>query len=259
MIANQLHLKYVQEFNALFGFDSSIELTKESLGFRLKLMNEEMQELCISIKEYCNDSTLTNKAELAKELADVDYIISGTILSFIIDNLHYNAPFIYKLPIQGNKDDYNNVFIKSFNNYAIQYNAIAEQLKLNKSNLKILFKQFSDVLSETIYSLNQFIILEFGIKKYYDIFELVHKSNISKYYDTFDEAKEYVDNNTKSGDHDIFAIYYSTYFTNSYDDEDEGGKFFVKRNGKLMKPTHYVSPVSKIEQILITLIKSNFF
>lgn len=255
MIATTRHIDMVKEFNQMFGFETKSKLTKESLGFRIKLLMEEINELTEEIKKYNKDKI--NKSSLAKEIADVDYIISGTILIF--NELKNNNSYIYELP---NKNtDY---FVKHFQAYSLFYKDFNSILVNHSSSLNKIFDDFADLLNQTIDKLNQFILLEFNKDTYSKVFEIVHHSNINKYYNTLDEAKKYI--KEKSTSYQKYTIYFSeilglptsasetsnksiSYYVNNIN-RKTGGFFIKNDSGKLMKPLHYVSPINKIQEIL---------
>lgn len=77
----------VEEFHTTFGSAVNAEWTSKLLELRLLLMKEELKEIENYIDGMCNDTDegftikLEDKAGLLKELADLQYVLSGTAVA----------------------------------------------------------------------------------------------------------------------------------------------------------------------------------
>ncbi len=78
------------EFHQLYKCAINQEYSVDLLKLRLNLMQEEMSELAIEINTLIQDIETTgkinpdNKINMFKELADLQYVLSGTAVSFNI-------------------------------------------------------------------------------------------------------------------------------------------------------------------------------
>lgn len=81
----------VKEFHEAFGHPVADEMSNELLTFRYKLMLEELDEVEEAMRGVmidllsCGAPTLANVAHLLKELADLQYVLSGTAVALGMD------------------------------------------------------------------------------------------------------------------------------------------------------------------------------
>jgi predicted HAD superfamily Cof-like phosphohydrolase len=79
------------EFSREAGQPIGIEITDDTLLFRIKLLKEEMQEVeeaaDVVLYEHCcgKGASLRTRADLLKELCDLQYVLSGLLVTFGFD------------------------------------------------------------------------------------------------------------------------------------------------------------------------------
>jgi len=90
----------VQEFHEAMGLPVNNQPTCPTLELRRRLIMEEAQEVCDVLQEmevcqtYGKDPTTQQWEHLLKELADLQYVLSGTLVSFARTNkVDFDAAF----------------------------------------------------------------------------------------------------------------------------------------------------------------------
>lgn len=90
----------VRDFHLAFDIGVDLPVTSDLLAFRKKLIGEEVEELYAEIDkaraeiESCGSVTRETMAAMMKELADVQYILSGMVATFglpadrVFDRVH---------------------------------------------------------------------------------------------------------------------------------------------------------------------------
>ena len=100
---------YVADFNKAFGHPVNVDMTKEEMILRLDLICEEfdefVEEVHLAYNALADGEPITNKANLLKELADLQYVVSGFAavfglpLSTAFNRVHYSN--LSKLGLDG--------------------------------------------------------------------------------------------------------------------------------------------------------------
>lgn len=76
----------VKEFHEAFGHPiGNKTLSQETYNLRLKLINEERKELEEAITNYRISPTSLNREQVLKEMADVQYVLSGLAVCLGLD------------------------------------------------------------------------------------------------------------------------------------------------------------------------------
>lgn len=88
MIAQQTNYEKVREFHKAFGADLDQPVSDRLLDLRMSLISEETHEVqreMFDVLTYLPKAKKVDKAKLAKELADLLYVVYGTAATFGID------------------------------------------------------------------------------------------------------------------------------------------------------------------------------
>lgn len=81
-----------KEFSQTAGQPVGVEITDDALLFRIRLMREEMKEVeeaaDVVLYEHCcgKGASKRARADLLKELCDLQYVLSGLLVTFGFDN-----------------------------------------------------------------------------------------------------------------------------------------------------------------------------
>jgi len=81
------------EFSRTAGQPINTEITDDTLLFRIKLMREEMREVeeaaDVVLYEHCcgKGASTRTRADLLKELCDLQYVLSGLLVTFGLDDV----------------------------------------------------------------------------------------------------------------------------------------------------------------------------
>jgi len=81
------------EFSRTAGQPINAEITDDTLLFRIKLMREEMREVeeaaDVVLYEHCcgKGASARTRADLLKELCDLQYVLSGLLVTFGLDDV----------------------------------------------------------------------------------------------------------------------------------------------------------------------------
>ena len=162
------NLTQVGEFHYTFNQPIAINPSipdVERCGLRIDLIEEELEEVCEAL-------TNNDRLNLAKEIADIKYVILGTVLEFglsnIFDVVDYEAD--YRL----GDTDY-----------------IAKQIQRLSNNIKADDPLEANISLEKMYEYVLDLEELHGLAMYGDkVFDAVHSSNMSKACKSYDDAME---------------------------------------------------------------------
>ncbi len=217
----------VSEFNYLFGvinytykpensgilinkFDTTSEnFNKKQVELRFKLIKEESDELFEAFGK-------KDKIEIVDALCDILYVVAGAKVYFNLPNgeidtkLQTENIIIMEKPINNiNSFEIIELILEDMNRYDDLANQINLIIELNKKleqltenifqphlsdqriNLSELINEYNSILDSIIY---QVMIISYKLKlNIYDLFVLVHESNMSKVCTNFETAIKSVD------------------------------------------------------------------
>lgn len=197
-------LEQVREFQKTFNFPAApvcMIPDVERCGLRVSLIEEEFDEVCEAI-------AMKNRENLAKELADLLYVVLGTMIDF-------------GMPVT--REGYKPMAGMARIVYG-EMNIERLQEGIKDNSIREVFVSLRD-LAEMVYD----FVERYGLIDQFDeIFDEVHRSNMSKSCNFKDAL-------------DTLRFYETEKDTLCHKVETEKGVFLITRlsDGKLLKPVNY--------------------